>query len=488
MRARVGVVGAGLAGLTAALRLAVKGFEVTVLHLGGLGGSNSYRIQAGIALPLGEGDSIALHVADTLRVGWFTNDPEAVWSIISKAGEAHEFLTSLGVRFEGVELEGGHSRPRVHTIRGETGRHIMEALWSRAEGEGVELVEDQAVELLIHEGECLGVAAASGRVYEFDATIVAAGGYTGLYKYTSGSGYDTGVLLGDYIRKGGPARDLEFIQFHPTAYIAPDGSVVLLSEALRGRGAKIIDEGGSRFVNELAPRDEVSRAIYRKLRSGSKVYLDARGIEGVERLFPGIYEALLEKGVDMAREPVPITPVAHYSIGGFPVDAYWRTPTRRLYAIGEAAASGLHGANRLPSNSSLECVVSGLESARTVARDLESLGPASRGPPEPLGPPGRVEAHPGLAEVLWSLVGIERSGEGLERAIEAIKGLEGVPGQLRSLALGIALCALERRESRGVHYRVDYPYMDARYSGPSLLEGGACRIPAPGPRLALAGG
>ncbi len=477
MKKRIGIIGAGLAGLTAAISLAERDFDVTVFYNGKINESNSTKIQAGIAFPILEGDSITLHVMDTLKTGHFMNNIEAVWNIISKSSEAYDFLDKLGVKFESVELEGGHSRPRVFSIKGETGKYVMKTLKNKVSELGVELLNSEVREVIVNGNECLGVIDLNGFEYLFDSVVIASGGYTGLYRYTAGFRGNLGILIGDYIRKGGVATDLELIQFHPPAYVAPDGDVILISEAVRGRGALITDSKGNRFVNELAPRDVVSRAVYRKLLRGERVYLDARNIEKIDNLFPGIYDKLFEKGIDMKRDLIPIVPVAHYSIGGIFVDIYWRTPTRRLYAIGEAADSGFHGANRLPSNSSLECIVGGLEVSRTIVRDIEKLGRVNKR--SSIRPKERQALNRDnidkLRDIMWSYVGVERDSNGLRTAEKLIKKMEILP-QIKSLALAISKCALERRESRGVHYRRDYPNIDERFKAQSIYHKGICKI------------
>ena len=471
---KIGIIGAGIAGLTAAISLARRGCEVTVFYVKGFEDSNSYRAQAGIALPLLEGDSIELHVADTLHAGRFFNNVEAVWATISRASEAYDFLTELGVTFESVELEGGHSRPRVFSVRNETGKHIMEALRKEAEGVGVVFISALVPSLVIDEGACKGLVDNEGREYFFDAVVVASGGYTGLYKYTAGSQLNLGIVTGDYLLKGGVATNLEFIQFHPTGYISKDGQVLLISEAVRGRGAKLVNDEGRRFVNELAPRDVVARAIYRELSSGRRVYLDAKEVPEFKKYFPQIAEFLERNGIDPAKDLIPVFPVAHYSIGGIMADTYYKTPVRNLYVIGEAADTGFHGANRLASNSTLECIVSGLEVARTIAREKPKLeGRPKRIVYEPVD----VEAAElnKLREIMWEYVGIERCEEGLKKALTLIEELE-VPKQVKELAKAIAACALERRESRGVHYRTDYPLIDRAYSNRSKYFKGKCYI------------
>ncbi len=381
------------------------------------------------------------------------------------------------MRFESVELEGGHSRPRVFSIKGETGRFVMDILIEKAQEFGVNFVEKEIVETVIKNGECLGVKDVNGDIHFFDATVIATGGFTGLYKYTAGSLRNVGVLIGDHIAKGGKASNLEFVQFHPTAHVSKDGEVILISEAVRGRGAILVDSEGKRFVNELAPRDEVSRAIYTKLTEGLEVFLDARNIKEVDRLFPFIYERLLEKGIDMKKDLIPVVPVAHYSIGGIYADVFWRTVFKRLYVIGEAADSGFHGANRLPSNSSLECVSSGLEVSRTITRDLESLGRIRVSSiddrvkfKEP-----RAEDLNEIREVMWRYVGIVRDEEGLTYALKYFSKKD-LPPQLKALVEALVMCAIERRESRGVHYRKDFPHSVEELKAPSIYFNRRCII------------
>jgi L-aspartate oxidase len=272
----VGIIGGGIAGLTAALSLAERGHEVTLIHTG-IKSTNSYLAQAGIALPVLEGDSPKAHVVDTLKAGKYLNDEEAVWSVISKASEAYDFLISLGIKFETNETEGGHSFPRVFTIKNETGKHLTKILYLHARERGVNFIKGIAEELAVKHRKAYGVFV-NGEFLKFDATIVASGGFTGLFKYTAGSPTNLGTLIGDVVMKGAFARDLEFVQFHPTGFIGKDG-VKLVSEAVRGAGAKLVTDEGERFVNELSTRDIVSRAIYKEMQEGKHVFLDATGIE-----------------------------------------------------------------------------------------------------------------------------------------------------------------------------------------------------------------
>ncbi|WP_460126278.1 L-aspartate oxidase [Stetteria hydrogenophila] len=463
---RVGVVGCGASGLTAAVSLAWRGFEVYVV-CPGVEESNSYRAQAGVALPLLDGDSAWLHVMDTLRAGRGLCDEEVVWGVVSRASEAFDFLQRLGVAFDGAELEGGHSFPRVFTARNETGRVIVERLLAEAGEVGVHFVRGAASSLAVSGGRCHGVFV-GGELPRFDATVLATGGYTGLYKYSSGSPLNTGVLLGDAVSKGAVACDLEFTQFHPTAYISPRGRVVLVSEAVRGAGARLVNDEGERFVDELEARDVVARAVYEQLSRGRRVYLDATRVKGFRERFPRIHEALRGEGVDPEREPVPVAPVAHYSIGGLRVDPYYRTSIRGLYAVGEAACTGFHGANRLASNSLLECIVSGLEVARTIARDKpESSGREVAAAEDTSQDPGDVDS---IREILWTHAGVARTGEGLRAGLRKLEAVEA-DERLKLLARGILECALARRESRGVHYRLDHPHPRKEYQRHSMFNG-----------------
>ncbi|WP_461864072.1 L-aspartate oxidase [Thermococcus sp.] len=454
----VGIIGGGIAGLTAAIALARKGFDVTLIHEG-IKNSNSYLAQAGIALPVLEGDSLKSHVLDTIRAGRYLNDEEVVWNVVSKSSEAYSFLMSLGLEFEGNEVEGGHSFPRVFTIKNETGKHMTTLLYVRAKELGVNFVQGLAEALAVREKRAYGVFL-NGELMRFDASVLAAGGYTALFKYTAGSELNLGTLIGDAVLKGAPARDLEFVQFHPTGFIGRDG-VKLVSEAVRGAGAKLVTEDGERFVNELEPRDVVARAIYRQLQKGKKVFLDATGIEDFRGRFPQIYAFLRKEGINPEKDLIPVFPIAHYSIGGVAVDLWYRTAVKNLYAIGEAASNGFHGANRLASNSLLECVVSGLEVVRTICRDR----PRVRETPEieySGEEPGDVGA---LRELLWRYAGIVRNGESLK---EGLKGLEGIDAdtRLKLLARGILKNALIREESRGAHFREDFPHPRKEFERP----------------------
>lgn len=293
------------------------------------------------------------------------------------------------------------------------------------------------------------------------------GGYASLFKYTAGSKYNIGLLLGDAIAKGAIASNLEFVQFHPTGFPTKEG-VKLISEAVRGAGARLVNENGERFVNELETRDVVAREVYRQIMHGKKVYLDISGIDDFDEKFPELQRLLVKESV---RDLIPVIPVAHYSIGGLRVDAYYRATIKNLYAIGEIADNSFHGANRLASNSILECVVGGLEVARTIRRDKPRGEPETRirelkdtKMDEEI---GDIES---IREILWKYAGIVRSGDGLRQGLKELAGIE-VDERVRVLARGIMLSALKREESRGCHYREDFPYMRKEFERVMLYAG-----------------
>ena len=457
---KVGIIGNGIAGLTAAISLAKKGNEVYLVG-DTIKKTNSYLAQAGVAFPILDGDSIRKHVLDTINAGRYLNDEETVWSVISKSSKAYDFLLSLGLEFEGNEIEGGHSFPRVFTIKNETGKHITKLLYMRAKELGVRFIKGLAESVAIKNKKCYGVFL-DGELLKFDATVLATGGYTALFKYTAGSPLNLGTLIGDTVMKGALVRDLEFVQFHPTGFIGKNG-VKLISEAVRGAGAKLINSDGERFINELEPRDVVARAIYMQTQEGKEVYLDATDIEDFKSRFPQIYAFLKQENINPERDMIPISPIAHYSIGGLSVDAYYRTSVENLYAIGEAANNGFHGANRLASNSLLECIVSGLEVSRTIFRERpklrENIEPANTSQEA-----GDVEQ---IREVLWEHAGIVRSGEKLKEGIKKLKNIEA-DKRIKCLAEGILKSALWREESRGVHYRADFPFTREEFKKPSF--------------------
>jgi L-aspartate oxidase len=425
----VAIVGAGIAGLSAAVAAAEEGASVTVLAKASHTASNSYAAQGGVAAAVGEGDDPALHAADTLAAGRGICRLSAVELLTAEAPGRIAWLRDIGVRFDdGLSLEGGHGRPRVvHAGGADTGRHIADVLTLRArEHSRIRFTEGTRVESL---------SALSGA-----PVVLATGGYAALWSRTTNprGAVGEGLLLAR--AAGATLADLEFVQFHPTALRDSNGhDGYLLSEALRGAGATLLDDDGERFVDELAPRDIVARAIAER----SEARLDLRAIE--RDRYATLMATLAEAGYDPASEPVPVSPAAHYAIGGIVTDLDGRTDVRGLYAAGECACTGVHGANRLASNSLLECLVFGRRAGLAAingprfdnACDKLSLG----------------ESAPG--EMLWRDAGLIRNAPGLTELLDS-------PHPLARL---VAENALAREESRGVHFRDDFPVESDAFEG-----------------------
>jgi L-aspartate oxidase len=509
------VVGSGIGGLSFALKLAESGLRVGIVTKKTKSDSNTNWAQGGIACVTAEDDSLASHVADTLAAGDGLCDPAVVEAVVAAGPARVRELIAWGVAFErgadgrhDLGREGGHSRRRILHARDMTGRAIESALLLAVAGmPGVTLLEHHLAVDLVTDGK-LGLAEPGrsddrvrglhvldtlrGRVETFAAPVVvlATGGIGQVYLYTTNPDIATGDGIAMAHRAGAEIRDMEFVQFHPTALFAPDGTRALVSEAVRGEGAVLRDLRGRAFMPEfhpqgdLAPRDVVARAIDAVMkRDGSPhVLLDATAVAGgrfAER-FPTIHASCLRAGVDPASRPIPVVPAAHYLCGGIATDLAGRTSIRGLHAVGECACTGLHGANRLASNSLLEAVVvahDGAAAAVAVARasDTPAALPAwvdgSAGDPDER----VVLSHnwEELRRAMWDYVGIVRTDKRLARAATRIRTLaeevrehywnhrvEPRLLELRNLVLVAELvvtCAQQRRESRGLHHTTDHP-------------------------------
>jgi len=482
------IIGGGLAGLMTALYLAPM--PVVLLSKAPLGvETSSGWAQGGIAAAVGPDDSFALQIEDTLKAGDGICDPTAVTRIISGAAEAITELTRLGVPFDrekGLKggllfgLEAAHSRRRiVHAGGDSTGHEIMKTLVKIVEAtpsitviKGIAarriVVEDNRVTGVVGNTHCGPVLFATNRV------IIATGGVGSLYETSTNPAGSFGQGLALAARAGATMADLEFVQFHPTALDIGTFPLPLVSEAVRGEGALIIDEDGTRFMAdvpgaELAPRDVVARAIWHHRQAGHKVFLDARQALGARfsERFPAITKKCLEAGIDPAREPLPICPAAHYHMGGIKVDEDGRSSIVGLWACGEAASTGLHGANRLASNSLLEATVC----AKFVADSVAATNSRKTKPLFDEGLPRSSDPAP-VRPILSKAAGVLRDRDGLREGIGKLYELtidNGPASDAALVGMMIAVAALERKESRGGHFRTDYPEHDEALAKRSTL-------------------
>jgi len=491
------IIGSGIAGLYVALRCAELGLRPTVVTKARLEESNTRYAQGGIAAAIGPDDSPARHLADTVRAGAGLVDRAAARVLTGEAPARIADLVRYGVPFDTIEghialgREAAHSRSRLLHAGGDaTGYSIEETLKRKVLEAGVETRERTALRAL-RPGNRVGpvavLSAANGSSVEVTSprpVVLATGGVGSLYRQTTNPSVTTGEGMAIAFRAGALVRDMEFVQFHPTAFAREGAPRFLITEAMRGEGAVLRNEAGERFMvgrhpdAELAPRDVVARAIQEEIgRSGrGRVYLDATGLRRDLLLarFPSVSSFLLGQGLDPSRELIPVAPVAHYMIGGVATDLNARSSLPGLFAVGEVAATGVHGANRLGSNSLVEGLVFGERAARQLTRRT-SGGPT---PPKPtLDVPlargqGSSADRPVFEEIrtrLWEEVGIVRNREGLTAALARFEEItqsteprrdDELPGPVANAALTaglVARAALARTESRGVHFRSDFP-------------------------------
>lgn len=510
------VIGSGIAGLTFALNAAAKG-TVALVTKRSIVDSNTAWAQGGVACVVSGEDSFDLHIRDTIECGAGLCNPDVVRMIVSEGPGAIRTLMDSGVHFDEREIgegskeldlgkEGGHSKRRILHSSDITGREIENRLAERVRAEpAITILERHMAVDLITTGKlgyamqdsCVGVYVLDEKtgavgVLRSDVTVLATGGCGKVYLYTTNPDIATGDGVAMAWRAGASVSNMEFVQFHPTCLYHPNAKSFLVSEAVRGEGARLVDTRGRAFMErydprkELAPRDIVARAIDAEMkRTGGKcVYLDIshKDADFIRSRFPNIYEKCLSLGIDITREPIPVVPAAHYQCGGVRTDLNGETSLRGLYAIGEAACTGLHGANRLASNSLLEALVMARRAFEKASRnrhprEIFELPPWRPG--EAVDVDELVVIYHNWDEIrrlMWDYVGIVRTDKRLQRAATRLRNLHQEIQEfywnfkistdlleLRNLVTVASLivdCAISRKESRGLHYTLDYPGID----------------------------
>ncbi len=497
------VLGSGIAGLRAAIGLARAG-QVLVVTKDQPTESNTGYAQGGVAVALAADDDTGLHLEDTLQAGAGIVSRPAARVLVEEGPERIREIASWGARFdrEGGRFhftrEGAHSRSRVlHALGDATGWEMVRALLEKARRTPAVIVRSFAcsTDLVVHEGRVAGCRfldeEGTETVVLARTTLLATGGAGQVFAETTNPPVATGDGVAMSLRAGAAVLDLEFVQFHPTALAIDGAPRFLLSEALRGEGALLLNGAGERFVEELLPRDQVARAIFREQQAGrGPVRLDLRHLdaERVRARFPRIVSTCLRHGVDITKQPAPVTPAAHYVMGGVATDLRGATTLPGLFAAGEAAGNGVHGANRLASNSLLEGLVYGARAAEAMI-DAGLARPGAAAAAEQ-GEPRRASPAPdreSLRREAWSKLGLERDGVSLRALLDRLDPLRATEGRptsrggaetrnLADVAWAMAACSLHREESRGSHYRSDFPETDERYRRHTLLEAGVPRL------------
>jgi L-aspartate oxidase len=527
------VIGSGIAGLSYALKAASHG-QVTIITKKKIQQSNTALAQGGVAAVFGKQDSFDLHVADTLKAGDGLCDPDVVKMVVENGPERVRELVDLGARFNmagsgrfdfAMGREGGHSVKRIIHAHDLTGKEIEDALVAKArENRNIIILEDHVAVNLItfsssvrsgvlvtqYENFCCGAYVlnnTTGRVETFHAavTLLATGGASKVYLYTSNPDIATGDGIAMAYRAGASVANLEFVQFHPTCLYHPKAKNFLISEAVRGEGAVLIDAQGRRFMEEYTPekelacRDVVARAIDNELKKtgAESVFLDISHKDPgfVRKRFPHIHARCLEYGIDITTDPIPVVPAAHYMCGGVATDLDGKTDIQRLYAVGETACTGLHGANRLASNSLLEALVYAHNAYQDSVKSLPAIKKNMDIALAPWDETNTTDSDEAIVvshnwdeirRLMWNYVGIVRTDKRLQRAARRVKTIQDEINEyywdfkltsdlveLRNIATVAKLViqsALLRKESRGLHYNIGYPQRDTRFLSPTILK------------------
>ncbi len=496
------MLGSGIAGLRAAIGLARHG-RVLVVTKDQPTESNTGYAQGGVAVALATDDDVSLHLDDTLKAGAGIVSAGAARVLVEEGPERIRELASWGARFDREEgrfhmtREGAHSRSRVlHALGDSTGFEMVRALLEKTRR--TEAIEVRSfacsIDLDRHEGRVVGCRFrdhdGAEAVVRARGTLLATGGAGQVFSETTNPPVATGDGVAMAWRAGAPLLDMEFVQFHPTALAIPGAPRFLISEAVRGEGARLINARGDSFTNELLSRDQVARAIFLEEQDGrGPVALDLRHMDPdrVRMRFPRIHATCLRYGVDITRDLVPVTPAAHYVMGGVSTDLHGRTALTGLYAAGEAAGTGVHGANRLASNSLLEGLVFGGRAAEAMAQDGHPEPPAESEAVaterSPGAAPRRPLARDDLRRLAWRCLGLERDRDRLNRLLTALAAVRSALSQapedrlsaedrnLADVTWAMATSALFREESRGGHFRADFPTTDdGRFLGHTVLD------------------
>ena len=498
------IIGSGIAGVYTALEIDPK-YDIAILTKETIDISNSVLAQGGIAVSLGKEDSPDSHFADTLYAGAGLCNKESVWVLVNSAAENIKRVCDYGVNFdrsqEGLSLtrEGAHSRNRIIHAGDSTGKEVLDKLILTVKEKKNITIEERksVVDLLVADGAAKGILVYDEdtnkyKVFYSNIIICASGGYGHLYRDTTNPAVATGDGAAFAYRAGACLMDLEFVQFHPTVLQHPKNKSFLISEAVRGEGAKLLNSKGERFMEkyhpmlELAPRDVVSRAIFNEMSmlGDRNVFLDItfKGKEYLEERFPMIYSKCLEYGIDMSKDYIPVAPAEHYCMGGIKTDIYGRTTIPGFYACGESACNGIHGANRLASNSLLEGLVFGHKISEEITGILSLAGRGDRFQKPDIDAYeedrkrktfDRKEAIEDIRNIMTEKVGIIRNKQVLEDAAKQIlkykklvsnmlnEDMDDIILQNMVLISGLIIeSALERQESRGAHFRSDFPETD----------------------------
>ncbi|RUM47807.1 MAG: L-aspartate oxidase [Hydrogenothermus sp.] len=499
------IVGAGLSGLTVAKYLVKLGIKPLVITKKEIGISNSFLAQGGIAVAIGKDDSPELHFLDTVKAGKGICIESNVSSMVETGLEEVINLINEGLEFDKdsqgnlkLTKEGAHSRSRILHIKDKTGYYMTKFLSNQIKNEICLIAGYFIDEILTDENRFVGVVISnksSRKVIYAKSLVLASGGYSPIYLRNTSAYKIGGDIIGNAFRAGVYLKDMEFIQFHPTALYIENQPAYLLTEALRGEGAILIDEKGERFIDELKPRDEVAKAIYKKYLNGEKVYLDLspivkKGISIKER-YPTIYQLLKTYGLENQINRVPVSPAAHFSMGGIEATSYGKTAIDGIFAVGEVACTGVHGANRLASNSLLECIAFGRKVAYYVYKynsftNIKQIKIDNKlKTHKELTKKERDDLTKQIKKMSWEYIGLVRSEEGLKIALKEFEKLENKLLNYKNsrylydlvlVAKATAKSALNREESRGAHFRIDFPNSKEEFRKHSIIKDKSMKI------------